>query len=472
MLTMGNGQWTMGNVYVPPLWAAIPFAALLLAIAILPLIKSTAVFWHRNRNKLLLSLILAVPVLLYYLLAHPAVAAPGEQAAELAKGWPVLRHMLFGAVVEEYFPFIVLLLSLYTISGGIELRGDLRAAPRTNTAFLAAGAVLASLVGTTGAAMLLIRPLLATNSQRKHVRHTIIFFIFIICNTGGCLLPVGDPPLFLGYLRGVPFLWTLKLFSHWAATNGALLAIYYIWDSAAYRKESPDTLRQDTGGVVPLSLHGKSNLLYLLGVVLAVALLVPGRPLVFLDGVVLRQIYLREIVMLALAAASLATTPKEVHRANHFTLSPMAEVAALFIGIFITMQAPMEILRARGAGLGLTEPWQFFWATGALSSFLDNAPTYVVFFETANSLTQHAGDGILQLLGGQFIREDHLAAVSVGAVFMGAMTYIGNGPNFMVKSIAEHRGVQMPTFFGYMAYSVCVLIPIFVAVTVIFFLMG
>lgn len=266
----------------------------------------------------------------------------------------LLRGVLSCAMLEEYIPFIVLLLALYTISGGIRVEGDLAARPRTNTVFLAVGGVLASFVGTTGAAMLLIRPLLDTNAERKHVRHTVIFFIFVVCNIGGCLLPIGDPPLFLGYLRGVPFLWTLRLAIPWAFCTSVLLLIYYVWDCIAYRRERPEDIAMDEGTRRPLALKGKRNFLYLLGVVLAAAFLIPGKPFVLLPGFLVPE-HLREAAMLALAALSLATTPRDVRRANQFTFSAIAEVAALFLGIFITMQAPLEILHARGPAWGCTD---------------------------------------------------------------------------------------------------------------------
>lgn len=462
------GQSSIAHEYVPPLWAVIPFVALLLLIATLPLIGPCAKFWERNRNKLLVVVACSVPVLLFYFWVHPAMPAPGGELAPVAVGWGVLKHMLAEAMVEGYFPFIVLLLSLYVIAGGIELRGDVPAHPRTNAAFLGAGAILASFIGTTGAAMLLIRPLLQTNQERKHVRHTVIFFIFMVCNTGGCLLPVGDPPLFLGYLRGVPFLWMFHLTAPWAICNGILLAVYYVWDCRAYRRELPENIARDERDLEPFRLHGRVNLAYLAGVVLSVPLLVPGQALPLCQWRV-PDMYLREIVMLTLAGASLVTTSKSIRRANQFTFGPMVEVAVLFIGIFITMQAPIEILRVRGASLGLARPWEFFWASGTLSSFLDNAPTYVVFFQTASAMTTQPGPGVLNLPNGSFIRADLLAAVSLGSVFMGANTYIGNGPNFMVKAIAEQRGVKMPSFFHYMLYSVCVLIPLFVLLSLLMF---
>jgi Na+/H+ antiporter NhaD/arsenite permease-like protein len=457
------------QAYVPPLWSIVPFVLLLLVIAIAPLIHRYKHFWERNSNKLLVALAMSALALFYYYFLHPPLpqsAAGGATPSQVG----LIGRVLSEAILEAYVPFIVLLLALYTISGGIRLEGDLAAHPRTNTTFLAAGAVLASFIGTTGAAMLLIRPLLNTNAERRHVRHTVVFFIFLVCNIGGCLLPVGDPPLFLGYLKGVPFLWTMRLAIPWAFCTGILLVVYYVWDSAAYRRERPEDIQIDKAAQRPLRLKGKRNLLYLLGVVLAVGLLIPGKAFVFPRSFVVPE-HLREAVLLALAGLSMLTTPGEVRRANRFTFSAIGEVAALFLGIFITMQAPIEILHAQGPSLGLTAPWQFFWASGGLSSFLDNAPTYLVFFETANSLTNAPGHGILNLLSGQYIRADLLVAVSLGAVFMGANTYIGNGPNFMVKTIAEERGVKMPSFFGYMLYSVGVLIPLFLLVTIVFFVM-
>jgi Na+/H+ antiporter NhaD/arsenite permease-like protein len=450
------------------LWAALPFVTLLLCIAIVPLIPRCEKWWEHNRNKLLLSVVLSIPVVLFYAVGHPAVGVVhGGQGAQAAPGLPVLLHVLDLAVIEDFVPFIVLLLSLFTISGGIQLHGDLRARPGVNTAFLGLGAVLASFIGTTGAAVLLIRPLLETNAQRKHVKHTVIFFIFLVCNIGGCLLPIGDPPLFLGYLRGVPFWWTISLVRPWALCTAILLVVYYLWDLRAYGRESPADLTRDRTAVKPLRLSGRINFLYLLGVIAGVAVLVPGRRL----GPLTVPEHLREGALLALACLSLLTTRKAVRRANHFHFGPMAEVAALFLGIFITMQPPLEMLRVHGPSLGLAQPWQFFWASGTLSSFLDNAPTYAVFFEAASSLSHAPGGAVVALAGGQFIRADLLTAVSLGSVFMGANTYIGNGPNFMIRSIAASRGVRMPSFFGYMLYSACVLLPLFVLVTFVSFVL-
>ena len=449
---VGHGA-AHGAAHAPSVWSVIPFAGLLLSIAILPLIPATAHWWERNGNRLMVSLAFAGITIGYYLAAYGA-----------AKVATVLEH----AIVAEYIPFIILLFSLYVISGGICLRGDLAAHPATNTAFLGIGALIASFVGTTGASMLLIRPLLQTNSERRHVTHTVIFFIFLVSNIGGCLLPIGDPPLFLGYLKGVHFLWTLGLWKEWAVTCAVLLVIYYIWDSRAYKKETLRDLIRDEADVQRLSLGGKLNLLWLGGVVFAVALVRPGEPLPLIG--VHAFPFMREVLMMVFVALSLMLTDRKVRQFNRFTYHAILEVAALFVGIFICMQAPIEILHASGETLErfLNSPMRFFWATGSLSSFLDNAPTYVVFFETASTITPEGATDVVTLLGGGAISSAMLVAISLGAVFMGAMTYIGNGPNFMVKSIAEQAGIKMPSFFGYMIYSVAILIPLFLLVTMIF----
>ncbi len=316
--------------------------------------------------------------------------------------------------------------------------------------------------------MLLIRVLLQTNRERRHVTHTVVFFIFIVCNVGGCLLPIGDPPLFLGYLKGVPFFWTLSLAREWAAVMAALLIVYYAIDTVMYRRESLSSLISDERERRPVRLEGKINLLWLALVVLAVACIDPSKAL---PGTNWRPPpFLREALQLGIVGLSFLTTPRGLREASGFNFHAIAEVAALFIGIFVTMQIPLEILSAKGAELGLNEPWQFFWATGVLSAFLDNAPTYAVFFQTAEALTPPGseGAGMLRLMGGELIRADLLTAISLGAVFMGAMTYIGNGPNFMVKAIAEGHGVKMPGFFGFMGWSAAVLLPLMLLVTLIF----
>jgi Na+/H+ antiporter NhaD/arsenite permease-like protein len=341
---------------------------------------------------------------------------------------------------------MILLSGLYVISGGVLLRGDTEATPSVNAAFLATGAVLASVIGTTGASMLLIRPLLQTNRERTQVAHTVVFFIFVVSNIGGMLTPLGDPPLFLGYLQGVPFAWTFRLWPPWLAMVGTLLLVYFVWDSIVYGREPAGARARDRAEITPLRLRGGVNGLWLLGVVAAVAFLrEPGR----------------EVAILALVGLSLWTTPAGTRRANGFSAAPMVEVAALFLGIFLTMIPALELLHARGGELGVRQAWQFFWATGALSSLLDNAPTYLIFLALGQGLGLPA-----EVVG---VPHGILAAISAGAVAMGANTYIGNAPNFMVKAVAEAAGVRMPSFLGYMAYSGSVLIPLFIAVTLVFF---
>ena len=458
----------------PPYWMVIPFVLLLGAIAVLPLWSFTEHWWESNLHRFYVAAILGAITLLYYLVFHHYTVVahwPGHDYVDPTSG-PVNFHgtwaVLANGILYEYIPFIMLLFSLYTISGGIRIEGDLPAHSLTNAAFIAVGGLLASFIGTTGAAMLLIRPLLETNSERKHVKHTVIFFIFVVCNCGGCLLPIGDPPLFLGYLFGVPFLWTFSLWPAWLFVNGALIAIYFAWDHFYYYpKEKPRDIALDERRVRGLKFSGVfPNLLLLIGVVLSVGMLDPSKPLPGSD--VHAPLYLREIAQLVLVGISLQLGSRAVRRANNFNYHAILEVAALFFGIFICMQAPLQILNVKGKSLGMETPMPFFWATGGLSAVLDNAPTYVVFFETANSLTDEPAPGVLRLLGGGYIREDLLVAISLGAVFMGAMTYIGNGPNFMVKAIAEKSGVRMPSFFGYMVYSCLILLPLFVIATLIF----
>ena len=413
-----------------PLWVTF-FVVMLLSIAILPL-KATH-WWEKNLNKFWTSLALATPVLILYLLQSPLS----------------LVH-----TAEDYISFIILLTVLFVIAGGILLDGDLRATPLTNTGFLALGTVLASLMGTTGASMLLIRPLLKTNSERIHTVHTVLFFLFTTSNIGGCLTPLGDPPLFMGYLKGVPFEWTLGLWPEWAAVNALLLLIYFVWDNVAFGREPSAALLRDKLRVQPLRILGNLNWPLLLGVVVAVVYLT--EPVVLPDNWIIAD---REIVLVALALASLRLTSKDIRRGNHFTWHPMIEVAVLFFGIFVTMIPALELLGTHGSRLGVTEPWQFFGATGILSAFLDNTPTYLAFYALAEGL------GTSGPLPGVQMTEALLRAISLGAVFFGANTYIGNAPNFMVKSIAEARGLKMPSFFGYFLISVLVLFPIFIAVT-------
>jgi Na+/H+ antiporter NhaD/arsenite permease-like protein len=401
---------------VPPYWL-VPFGLMLGGIAILPLVAGH--WWEHNRNRALFAAVLALPVAAYL--------------------WREYPHGLLHSV-EEYASFIALLGSLYVIAGGIHVSGDLAATPRNNTAILGLGAVLANLVGTTGASMLLIRVLLKTNSERRHIAHTPFFFILIVSNCGGLLTPLGDPPLFLGYLRGVPFTWTFGLYPYWLLANGYLLTLYYFIDRRAYRREDPQDLVRDERNLEPVRVDGLINVPLLFGVIGAIFMPTPYR----------------ELVMLALGAVSIFLAPKEPRARNNFSYGPILEVAILFAGIFVTMVPALAVLEVRGGELGLTRPWEFFLITGVLSSVLDNAPTYLTFLSTLQGMSLPA-----EVVG---IPAVYLTAISVGAVFMGANTYIGNGPNFMVKAIAEEAGVAMPSFFGYAARAILVLTPVYLIV--------
>ena len=490
---------------MPPYWMIIPFAALLLAIAIFPLVPFTEHWWESNLHRFEVAAVLGFLTLIYYafMCDFPVECEwsffHGEYEPTGGFQWKIAWAIFCNAFFNDFVPFIVLLFALFTIAGGIRISGDLKATPIVNTTIMGIGAVLASFIGTTGAAMLLIRLLLNTNRQRKHVAHTVIFFIFCVCNCGGCLLPIGDPPLFLGYLRGVPFMWTFGLWKEWLFVNGLLLAIYFLWDSfIAYPKETGLDIVMDKVEVVPLRISGLwPNGLLLLGIVLCVALLDPSKAVPGTSFV--PPAYMREVCQLALVALSLMLGSKKVRTENEFNYGAILEVAALFFGIFICMQVPLQILNVKGGEMGFsaTDTHKFFWATGSLSSVLDNAPTYVVFYNTGKAVCKEEkqtlpariaaanGDDKAKLEkelnaldttivkgteagGGVGIIASLLAAISLGAVFMGAMTYIGNGPNFMVKAIAEQSGVKMPSFFGYMVYSVCILVPIFLAMTYIF----
>ena len=452
-------------VAAPPVATVLPFALLLAAIAILPLTPGLSHWWEHNSSKLVVAGLLAAITLGYYLLGHrhpidlhfPAHAVVQPAAAGLS--WSTVGTVLINAILAEYIPFITLLFALYVITGGVRIEGDLEATPTTNAAFLAVGAVLASFIGTTGAAMLLVRPLLETNRERRQVAHTLVFFIFIVCNCGGLLLPIGDPPLFLGYLQGVDFLWTMSLWNEWLFTNGSLLVIYWLWDTLiAHPRETRADVVRDRLLTRSLRFSGLwPNLPLMAGVIAAVAFLDPSKP--FPGTSWHPWIYLRETVLLGLVGLSLLLGSGEVRRKNAFTYGAILEVAALFIGIFICMQPALALLHVHGASLGLSSPQSYFWATGSLSAVLDNAPTYLVFFEAAGI---DPTDG----LTGEEARL--LAAISLGAVFLGAMTYIGNGPNFMVKAIAEQAGVKMPSFFGYVMYSMGVLLPVFAVMAWLF----
>jgi Na+/H+ antiporter NhaD/arsenite permease-like protein len=405
-----------------PLWSVVPFIGLLLSIALLPLRAPR--FWGRPRGQALVAALWSAPVAAYLL-------------------WRAPHELLLSG--KDYASFLILLAVLFIISGGIVLRGDLRATPLVNTLFLLAGAVLANVIGTTGASMLLIRPLLQTNSERQRTRHIPVFFIFAVSNIGGCLTPLGDPPLFMGFIKGVPFLWTLRLFPVWAVVLGGLLLAFFVLDSVEYERETMRDLIRDRARVVPLHLKGGLNLAWVAGVVGGMFLPFP----------------FREAALVVMASLSLATTKKSWRAENRFTYGPIIEVAILFAGIFVTMVPALLLLGARGGALGIEKPWQFFWLTGGLSSLLDNTPTYLTFFSLAQGL------GLKGAVAG--MPEAVLKAVSAGAVFMGANSYIGNGPNFMVKRISEHYRYRMPSFFGYMAYAAAVLVPLYVLATLVFF---
>lgn len=469
---------------VPHLGWNAPFVLLLLCVAVLPLFPRTAHWWHSNRNKLLVSLAVAAVVLGHYwtrgfgVHLHSDVVVSAMQAA----GRPLTADgggfstgagadAALGSALNsawEYTPFMVMLFSLYTIAGGIVVRGRLPATPGGLTALIALGGVMASVIGTTGASVLLIRPLLRALAHRTHKVHTVVFFIFVVANVGGTMLPIGDPPLFVGFLRGVPFLWTLTLWGPWAFTMGALLAVFFVWDTLIWKRERLAVVHQAPPvDPSPVSVAGLVNAVWLALVVLAVATLTPGA--VVPGTSLVCPPLLREGVMLGLVGLSYLTTAKGLRPENRFDFFPMAEVAALFLGIFVALQVPLEILSVRGGELGLVHGWQFFWATGVLSAFLDNAPTYAVFFQTALAVPPPPGGApLIGLAGGASIRGDLLAALSLGAVFMGAFTYIGNGPNFIVRGIAEEGGVKMPGFFGFMGYSAAVLLPILLAMTFLF----
>jgi Na+/H+ antiporter NhaD/arsenite permease-like protein len=436
-----------------PAWA-VPFAGVLLSIALMPILAER--FWHRHYGKV------------------AAFWGVLTMAALLAKaGGAGAAEILLHTVAQEYLPFVLLLTALYTVTGGMRLEGPFTGTPASNTALLAAGTALASVTGTTGAAMLLIRPVVRANAWRHRRRHTIVFFVFLVANIGGSLTPLGDPPLFLGFLKGVPFFWpTLHLLGPMLLCSAVLLAVHHLIDASLVRKEGPPPppaarrLRLEGGG---------PNLPLLAAVLLAVllsgvwdggiAFAVPG-------AVVTWQALLRDLALLATIAASLALTPAETRRANDFSWGPMLEVAKLFAAIFVTIVPVIAMLRAGREGVfapivdlatgpaGEPVDAVYFWATGLLSSFLDNAPTYLVFFNLA-------GGDAAQLTAAL---PATLAAISAGAVFMGANTYIGNAPNFMVRAVAEDMGVRMPSFFAYTLWSGAVLLPLFALVTVVFFL--
>ena len=439
---------------LPAVWA-IPFAGILLSIAVMPLVLPA--FWHHHFGKVSAAWTLA------FFLPFAAVFGPALAGSSFVH-----------ALLAEYIPFIVLLTALYTVSGGIFIRGNLHGSPGLNTAILAIGTVLASLMGTTGASMLMIRPLIRANDNRVHKAHVVVFFIFLVSNAGGSLTPLGDPPLFLGFLKGVDFFWTVShIFPETLFLAGSLLGIFYLLDRWYYSKEgvlpvdpTPDTRR--------IGFDGAPNFCLLAAVVALV--LVSG----FWKSAVVFNVLgtevglpglLRDAGLVVVTLISLRITPASVHEDNQFSWGPMQEVAKLFAGIFLTIIPVIAMLKAGIHGPfsaiisavtrpdGQPDPAMYFWATGALSSFLDNAPTYLVFFNTAGGDPQALMTAMAPTL----------AAISAGAVFMGANSYIGNAPNLMVKAVAEDRGIRMPGFFGYIAWSGAVLIPLFIIMTFIWF---
>ena len=442
------------------LFSIVPFIGILLSIAVVPLIAP--IFWHQNFGKI--SAFWSISFLLPFI---------------IWRGFDEALHQFLHVILLEYFPFIIILFALFTISGGIRLKGYLAGTPKVNTLILFIGTALASWMGTTGAAMLLIRPILRSNKNRKNKIHTIIFFIFLIANIGGSLTPLGDPPLFLGFLHGINFFWTTKaLFYPMLISSLILLTIYFLLDRYYYNRENHP--ERDNEYKEPLSIEGKGNFILLLGVIIAVLLSGFWKP--DLSDIIIHGVFLtipnimRDVSLLLLTLISWRITDLKIRNENGFTWFPILEVAKLFAGIFITIIPAIAILRAGQNGVmggiinmvtdsdGNPVNIMYFWLTGVLSSFLDNAPTYLVFFNIAGSNAPEGVEIADYLMNGI---PGALIAISLGAVFMGAMTYIGNAPNFMVKSIAEENDIAMPSFFGFMIWSILILIPVFIIVSLI-----
>ena len=447
-----------------PIWSIVPFVGILLSIAILPLVlDSHFLVHHGGKMSLVWALAFAIPYL---------IAFQGEAF------YDILHIYLI-----DYIPFIILLWGLFTVAGGILVRGTLRGTPLVNTLLLLIGTAIASWVGTTGASMLLIRPLIRANAYRQNKIHLIVFFIFLVSNIGGSLTPLGDPPLFLGFLHNVPFFWTTTaLFPHMLFISIILIVLFFLLDTLMFKREGG--VVPDDGASEPIRVDGLFNLVFLLGIVAAV--LMSGSfkwDEINIFGVhVYWQNIARDVLIVVMGLLSLRFTPftGELRQANEFSWEPIEEVAKVFAGIFMTIIPALAILKAgengalRGLIGAIKEPMHYFWITGILSSFLDNAPTYLTFFNTALGKLHLTEAVIPEILSGQLTGPEHLefvkllTAISVGAVFMGANTYIGNAPNFMVKAIAEQSGIRMPSFFGYMIWSVVILVPLFVIVTFVF----
>ena len=435
----------------------IPFVGMLLCIAICPLVAGE--WWEKWKPAAVIfwSLAFVIPFAVFI-----GAGTAWEQVLE--------------SIIGDYLGFIVLLFGLFCVAGNIVLEGDLVGTPKLNVLLLLIGTALSGWIGTTGASMVMIRPLIRANKWRQRKAQIVIFFIFLVSNIGGCLTPVGDPPLLMGFNNGVGFFWSLNLLPVMLLNVAILLLLFFIIDNNAYKKDVADGLKPETNEEKKkLRLAGAHNIIFMIVIVAAVILsgVLPQQVPFFAKGihfygeVELSYASILEMVMiLAAAFLSFHTTKKEVREENHFTWDAIQEVAVLFIGIFITMIPALLILKARGSELGIEKPWQFFWMTGFLSSFLDNTPTYLVFLTTAGTLGFTSG--LATTVG--TISVKILTAISCGAVFMGANTYIGNAPNFMVKSISDENGVRMPSFFGYMAWSFGILVPVFIIDTLVFFL--
>ena len=439
------------------LLSALPFVGFLAAIALGPLVAPR--WWHSNRNKAIVALVASLPIL--WLLGI-SLGEPGR--------------MVLGEQLGEYVTFMVVIGALFVITGGIHVQGSLAGTPLVNTAMLGIGAVLANVLGTTGASVLLIRPLLRANRTRQRKAHIVVFFIFVVANCGGLLTPIGDPPLLLGFLRGVPFEWTLRLWPQWLTLSLALLVVFNVWDQVVFAREErerPGSQLEQVMEHEPLRVGDGTAVGALAGtlvtIVLAGRAAAAGHP--WVAGA-------REAVIVILAATSYLTTSRAQREKNAFTFGPLIEVAVLFAAIFVTMAPLLELLNAWSQGartvlgtrFGVSQPWEFFWASGALSSVLDSAPAYLLFAARAAGLHGIPAHGpFVGALALDPAAARVLAAIATGAVFMGANTYIGNAPNFMVRAIAEENGVKMPSFFGYMAYSGGILLPLFVAITLLFF---
>ncbi|MFC1454019.1 sodium:proton antiporter [Verrucomicrobiota bacterium] len=440
-----------------PYWSALPFAGLLLSLALVPIFAPK--FWHRNYHFVVMfwGLVLAVPLLWFF-------------------GQPAMIE-IFHLILLDYLPFMILLFSLFTVAGGIFIKGSFKGTPLTNTFLLIIGSMIASWIGTTGASMLLIRPVIRSNMARKTKVHIIIFFIFLVSNIGGSLTPLGDPPLFLGFLRGVPFFWTFNLLPITLFISVSALIIFFLLDMFYYYRDQHHLPHGDQNVKAPMSLHGGHNFFYLAGIIAAVlfsGVVDLGEIVIFHTALKIQNI-IRDILLLAFTMLSLLTTSKYIRTENYFHWGPMKEVAIVFAAIFITILPVLVMLRAGQDGElafitgAARDPWHFFWITGILSSFLDNAPTYLTFLTTALSNFENGFPERVAII--KLIAEHPLIlqAISAGAVFMGALTYIGNAPNFMVRAIAEENDIKMPSFFGYMCYSFLFLAPIFIVATLIFF---